>query len=251
MFKKIICLCFITIVFYSQNAVFAEDFLSSEDGFVNTQILVLKNIQHQNTSDSEYREKLVVPEDPVEPQFKQIKFLTAEPHKTLTERIDRLTYGISTDIPPEYDHYGYEIRRYMKNILTPSMLNDPIFLIEQIKNIQKAKIILDYWQKHVTNEMEIIQSELDQAKSKNSARPAFKHNQRIANQFMQDQFRWINANLEFLEYLQSINGQYKVSYPFYDVPDYKKREKISSLYQAREDALAAVLVYTPFRLMIY
>src|SRR4051812_43914435 len=48
---------------------------------------------------------------PIEPNFIPVKFLKTTPPKTLQERIDRLVEGIKIDTPPEYDYYGYEIRR--------------------------------------------------------------------------------------------------------------------------------------------
>ncbi len=234
---------------------YAQSYVKSEEkGAVQTfsfEVLVLRNIQHEDIPPERYRSKEVLPEDPVEPQYAQVKFLKAQPPKTLSDRIDQMLFGIKTDIPPEYDIYGYEIRRYMKSILTPADLNDPILITKKIEDCKKARIVLDYWRKFLNTEIIEIQKTIDGGDVTDSARTSFKYHERIVKKFIQDQYAWIDGNLAFLEYLQSINGQFQVQYPFYDIPDPKKRDKIDQLYNKRQESLREIMSYTPFRLMIY
>ncbi len=53
---------------------------------------------------------------PQEPNIVVAKFLKIEPPQNLTERVARLAHGITVDMPPDYDYYGYEIRRYMQGV---------------------------------------------------------------------------------------------------------------------------------------
>lgn len=223
---------------------------AQEDELDKNGALVLFNIQHKGLySRQDAMEKTIEP--PLEPYFKQVQFLKPEPPKTLTERVDRLIYGIKTDVPPEYDHYGYEIRRYMKSILTPADLINTLVLPEKIQNAKTARIILDYWKKSLLQEMQVIEKEIEATNATSTLRINYKYNAGIVNSFIPDAYLWIDRNIEFLEYLQNITGSFYISYPFYDVPDYTRREKVQKLYDAREKALESMIAYSPFRAMVY
>lgn len=212
--------------------------------------MYLPNIQHALRSPDEFF-KASNPELPVEPQFKQVRFLQEDPPKTLSERIDRLIYGIKIDIPPEYDHYGYEIRRYMKGILNPNDLNDSLHIPEMLQNARTARIILEHWKKKLTDEAKIIQAELDKSSSNHGLITAYKYNQGVINSFIPVIYIWIDNNIEFLEYIQEIGGEYYVSYPFYEVPNPNFRDKLKTLYEKRENGLKEIITYSPFSMMIY
>ena len=64
----------------------------------------------------------------------------------LSEQFDSLLFGILTDLPPEYDLYGYEVRRYMSGIYSEAVFTDKIELKQQLYNIRRAKIVLSYWE---------------------------------------------------------------------------------------------------------
>ncbi len=215
-----------------------------------TKALFLPNIQHAEKRKAEFIEGKIS-EVPSEPYYKQIKFLNQPPPKTLPERVDRLTHGIKIDIPPEFDHYGYEIRRHMKSILTPIDLNNSMVLPDKLKNARTARIIMDYWKKALYEEMQAIEKEMDATQTNSTLKTTYRYNAGIVNVFIPDMYAWIDKNVEFLEMLQDNGGNYYVSYPFYDVPDSVLKSKLSTLYWEREAALENITKYSPFRSLIY
>ncbi|MFN3700123.1 MAG: hypothetical protein ACK4VI_01215 [Alphaproteobacteria bacterium] len=188
---------------------------------------------------------------PHEPMIKEVRFTKQDPPRTINERIERLVHGVLHDIPPTYDHYGYEIRRYMKSILTPHDLNDSLHIIEKLRQARTARIILDYWRKELQNEMAEIEKAIEASQTTTSMITMFRHNSGIINKFIPDLYMWIDRNIEFLEYLQSINGEYYVNYPFYEFSRSVQERTARDLYTKREQGLRAVIEYAPFRGMIY
>jgi hypothetical protein len=211
--------------------------------------LLLPNIQHAGRNRNDYFDMDL--EQPIEPHFKQVKFINQPPPKTLSERVDRLIHGIKIDIPPQYDHYGYEIRRYMKSILTPHDLHNSLILPEKIKNAKTARVILEYWKKSLNEEMSQIEVELEKGSTTPTLRTTYRYNAGIVNAFIADAYLWIDKNIEFLEFLRENSGEFYVNYPFYDVPERSVRTKFTELYKKREEGLNHIIVYSPFRAMIY
>lgn len=68
---------------------------------------------------------------PNEPNIIAIRFQQDKPPKGVVERIQRLTLGITTDMPPEYDVYGYEIRRYMAQVGNAKIYQDDEFWLSR------------------------------------------------------------------------------------------------------------------------
>lgn len=223
---------------------------AAQEYSVNKQTaLLFPNIQHEGKHKNDY---MTTPlEQPIEPHFKEITFLNQPPPKTLTERVDRLVHGIKTDIPPEYDHYGYEIRRYMKSILTPQDLNSTLQLPRKIQNARTARIILDYWKKALGEERSAIQKELDKGNVPSSLITTFRYNSGVIDEFIPDAYLWVDRNIEFLEFLQQNAGEYYVEYPFYEVPERAVRQRFQQLYSGRDKGLRRILQYSPFRAMVY
>ena len=94
-------------------------------GAVSAQAQQIMGIQAENALKSEVEIEKFYEEDEDEeeavlfvdePFFKEVTFLNLEHPRTFQGRIDRLLYGIYTDVAPEYDHFGYEIRRYMAGV---------------------------------------------------------------------------------------------------------------------------------------
>lgn len=250
MMKFVWCL-FLGLGFLSAGGIVSPAYAQTEKLTVNkSTALFIPNIQHINRSKDEFV-KLQNVDLPIEPQFKQVRFLKQVPPKTLNERIERLIYGMKIDIPPEYDHYGYEIRRYMKSILNPNDLNDSLRIPEMLKNARTARLILDYWKKHLSDESKIIEEELAKTRSNHALIANYKYNQGVVNAFIPDMYVWIDNNIEFLEYIQEIGGEYYVSYPFYEISSPNLKERFFSLYERREKGLNNVIAYAPFSMMIY
>jgi len=211
--------------------------------------LILPNIVHAHLNKHHFMTKKESP--PSEPHFKKVKFLKQQPPKTLAERVDRIIHGIYIDIPPEYDHYGYEIRRSMKSILTPHDLNDPLLIPEKLENVRKARIILDYWKRELNKEMRELGALVDEQKTTINLKTTYRYNQRIVTEFIPVLYGWVDKNMQFLEYVRDINGEFYVNYPFYDIADKNKKREFQKLYNEREEALKKVITYSPFRAMIY
>ena len=211
--------------------------------------LIYPNIQHEGESKNYY---LTTPlSQPIEPHFKEVTFLSQPEPKTLSERVDRMVHGIKTDIPPEYDHYGYEIRRYMKSIMTPQDLNNTLQLPKKIQSAKTARIILDYWKKALSEERNAIQVELDKGNVSSSLITTFRYNSGVINEFIPDAYLWVDRNIEYLEFLQEHAGEYYIEYPFHDISNKTMRDKYIALYDEREQGLRRILKYSPFRAMIY
>lgn len=228
--------------------VLAQEFSVDPD---SSETIVLPNIQHyepKKTKQSYIEHTLSYPS---EPHFKQVKFLKQPPAKTLGERVDRLIHGIYIDIPPEYDHFGYEIRRHMKSILTPHDLHDTLVLPEKIRSAKTARIILDYWKKDLSLEIKEIQDEIDNSNTTAGLKTTFRYNKRIVTSFLPEAYDWVDRNIEFLEYLRSISGEFYVNYPFYQIPNQTHRQEVFNLYVEREKALGNLIKYNPFRAMVY
>lgn len=211
--------------------------------------IALPNIQTPKNSKLGYT--LETPAPPVEPHFKQVKFIKQPEPKTLSERIDRLIHGIYIDIPPEYDHYGYEIRRHMKSIGTPNDLHNTLLLPEKIRNAKAARVILNYWKKELSDEIKEIEVLMESRDTTIAQKTTFRYNKRIVTTFLPEAYEWIDGNIYFLEYLQEISGQFYVNYPFYQIPNSNHRKKVKELYDQREQALENIVKYSPYRAMIY
>lgn len=211
--------------------------------------IALPNIQHEKRSKLSYIEKRL--SVPVEPHFKQVKFLKQPSPKTLSERVDRLIHGLYIDIPPEFDHFGYEIRRHMKSILTPHDLHNTLVLPEKIRNAKTARVILNYWKKQLNTEIKEIEEEIENSNTTVGLRTTFRYNKRIVTSFIPEAYKWIDSNIEFLEYMRAISGEFYVNYPFYQIPNTKHRIAVEELYNKREEALQQIIAYSPFRAMVY
>lgn len=190
-------------------------------------------------------------EEPVEPPYKKITFLKQDPPRYVGERVERLLHGVEVDIPPEYDYYGYEIRRYMKSILTPSELQDSIKLTESIADAKRARIIMEYWQRELNSEMKILDEIISSQDVTSRVRTTFRYNETKVSSFIPEMFGWIDRNIDFLEFLQENRGQIFVRYPLYAVPEYEVRMEFLKLYNLREEARKRIIKYSPFRAMVY
>lgn len=188
---------------------------------------------------------------PNEPNIVPIVFLEDVPPRGIMERISRLTQGITTDMPPEYDIYGYEIRRYMASVGNPKVYTDDDFLIEQIKNVRKARVIASYWQKHVEKEIDEIEQIIEDKDSTSTVRTAIKQARLTTRSFMIDLQGWIDSNERLLMHLLDIQGYIQLEYP--DVVFIRPNERIDffNLFQARQHKLKEIREYQAFAMMVY
>ena len=189
---------------------------------------------------------------PAEPVFDKVAYLKIAPPGTLNERIDRLIHGIYIDVPPEYDHYGYEIRRYMSAVGNVDAINSAQNLKGQIKNIKSAEIVLKYWAEELRKEFAEIEEQIEATNASSSTRTSFKYNRGVAEAFLTEATSWMRNNRIALEYLLEIGTQsYQFDPPKFTFKNQKYFRRYIALYDAQQKALEQIQDYTPFRMMVY
>jgi hypothetical protein len=189
---------------------------------------------------------------PVEPDIPEVKFLKITPPEKLTERVEALMHGIYTDIPPAYDHYGYEIRRYMAHIGGPRVLGDRKRLVHELMNVRRAAIILQYWQDALAQEEKAIAALIEADTTMPSALvTTFKYNTGYTEAFFVECRGWIANNEALLTFLLNRQGAYAYEEPVITFDDEKDLTAFESLLDARERARGHINGYAPFAVMVY
>ena len=189
---------------------------------------------------------------PAEPVFEKVAFLKLDPPRSLRERIESLIHGVYVDIPPEYDHFGYEVRRYMASVAGPKILASQTNLKGQIKNIKTAEIVLKYWQEKHQKEVNAIGTEIEERDESSSIRTSFKYHRGVAQAFFVEANSWTRNNRAMLEYLVEIGPEaYTFKEHVFMFNDQKHLRKYASLFKAQQEALKEIQGYTPFRMMVY
>jgi hypothetical protein len=189
-----------------------------------------------------------------EPFFKKVEFKHIEEPYSLQERVDSILYGIYTDVPPEYDHYGYEVRRYMASTGNGNSLKDPEFIVAQLKNIKNAMIILEYWQIEVKEDIEMIDKTISERSNRTNTRTIFKYNRGVSTAFFVEAQNWMQNNKILLEFLQGIEPSAYRYNPETSVLTFKNKEHLrefAAIYKAKVLSLRQIRTYLPFRMMIY
>ncbi len=192
-------------------------------------------------------------EQPIEPNIAEVKYRHLPEINGISERIDRLIQGIKVDIPPEYDHYGHEIRRHMVGVGNMKIFEDEEYLIEQIKHTRKAKVIAKFWKKHLDNEMkelsEIVEND-DRVSFAN--RTAFKQNKLTTRTFLISLTGWIDTNEAFLmEIFNNKPETYEVMYPEIIIKPSKERLAFYNKLTAKQFRLKEITKYRSFSMMVY
>lgn len=189
---------------------------------------------------------------PQEPNLGKAKFLKYPHVASLDERVDRLVYGIETDIKPELDHYGYEIRRYMSSVGNMEVFHNKDRIVSEIKNTKKARVIADYWKKHIDQELVEIQALIDEDTSIDlRVRTAFKQNKIAAQTFLISLKSWIDANERILMHIYKQPDIFEVIYPEILVVVPTSRVEFYNLYATKQAKLKDIQRYHPFALMVY
>ncbi|MBI1301355.1 MAG: hypothetical protein GC137_06820 [Alphaproteobacteria bacterium] len=191
---------------------------------------------------------------PLEPNIGQIDFRKIPEVSETSERIAALIQGITIDIPPEYDHYGYEIRRYMSRIGNIKIYEDPEYLVEQIKNVRKSKVIAKFWADLLKKEITDIQALIDQDTDRRislASKTAFRQNQRIAETFLISLDNWLVTNEEYLLHILDNQGKFVVSYPNIMIDEESMRVQFYNKALLRQTRLKEIKEYLPFSIMAY
>lgn len=188
---------------------------------------------------------------PNEPNLAKVQFKKIPPLSGLGERIDRLVHGIKKDIAPEYDHYGYEIRRYMSTVGNKKIYSDSDFLIEQIKNVRKANVIADYWRKALEEEMDALKEIVENNNTISfSERTTYKQNKVAVRTFLIILRSWLAANEGFLMTILEDPNVYDINYPEIIISD-KSRIDFYNKLNLKRAKLKDIRQYQSFAMMVY
>lgn len=188
---------------------------------------------------------------PNEPNIVPVTFLQDTPPRGLLDRVNRMVHGITVDIPPEYDQYGYEIRRYMSHVGNVKIYTDEEFLIEQIRNTRKARVIVRFWQQHLEKEVEEIEKLVAEQDSSSSVWTALKQNRQVTRTFVIDLQGWVDSNERLLMNILDTFSYVQLDYPELIFLRPHERIEFFNLYQTRQAKLNAIKKYQAFALMSY
>ncbi len=192
-------------------------------------------------------------EPPLEPNIGEVKFLKMPPVNGVQGRVDRLVEGITRDVPPEYDHYGYEIRRYMSRVGNTKIFTDEEYLKDQIKNVRKASVIADYWRNFLDKEIaeldEIIDSESESVAF--STRTSFKQNRTTVSTFLISLKSWIDSNEHLLLHVFDNPGEFEVMYPEIMISQNSENIEFYNRSLVKQTKLKEIKAYGPFAMMAY
>lgn len=188
---------------------------------------------------------------PVEPHLPPVKFLKQDQPVNMRERVDRLLHGIKVDISPEYDHYGYELRRYMAHVSNPQVFNNPEKIKDELSNIKKAEIILQYWREDLMRESGEIARLIEEKDAPTNIRTTYKYNSGTVLAFMAECHTWIQKNKELLEFLIEKQGLYDFDGEKLIFKNNKNRDEFASVFTAAAQARAYINEYVPFAGMVY
>lgn len=187
-----------------------------------------------------------------EPEFKPVKFYKLDPPKTLRERVERLTHGMLMDMPPEYDYYGYEIRRFMARIGNPAVMDSPTNIKGQLQNIQVAQKVAADWQAAHLKEAREIERLIEETDASSAVRSLYQTQKSEAQAFFLELNRWIRNNRDSLNYLLEIGtGRYQYQDGEFRFRSSEEFKKYLFLHESRLRTLERMHEYTPFRVMVY
>lgn len=192
------------------------------------------------------------PTPPEEPNILEVTYLNLPAITTFEMRVDRLIQGITVDVPPEYDHYGYEIRRYMARVGNPEIFENEERLRKELANTKRARIVFNYWQKSIDKEI----SELEEHARNNSissvARSSYSKNKATVRSFMVALQGWLDSNERFLEHALRTKHSFESFYP--DIVFMQQGNDPVDFYnnfRAKQARLEAIRKYRPFSIMVY
>lgn len=188
---------------------------------------------------------------PIEPHFPPVTFQELQPPGNLKDRIDAILYGITIDIPPEYDRYGYEIRRHMAKIGGRDVLTNVERVNLEIQNIAKAEAALDRWNADLSAEFQTLEARIETENASPKLRKLLQYNKGKALAFMAECRSWIRNNKEMLSILSRVGKAYKGKGTDLKFQNRKDLERFAAHHKARQKSLAIIRKYDAFRVMVY
>jgi len=187
-----------------------------------------------------------------EPSFPQIQFYEYPEPSILTAQIETLLHGITVSLPPKYDMYGYELRRYMSEVAGVEVMVSQKRLAEEVANTKRAKIILEHWGKNIMANIDALGTIIEADDNIDpAARTSYKYYSGRAKAFILEANSWVDNNQAVLELLFEISRQYEYRDPYINFVSQKDLNNFARLFRAREKSLRIMQEYPPFRMMIY
>ncbi len=190
--------------------------------------------------------------EPVEPNLGEVAFRRVPAYNNFEQRVDTLIHGINKDLAPEFDHYGYGIRRYMARVGNSKIYTDQKYLIQQIKNVRKARVIVTYWKKHLDKEVAEIDEIISNDETVSFAtRTAFKQNKAIVTTFLIVLAAWVDSNEQLLMKIYEDPSIYELYYPEVIIQVNQLRISFYNALVVRQTKLKEIRGYHPFTMMVY
>ena len=191
-------------------------------------------------------------EMPIEPNIGVVTYKKRKPLTSMKERVDRLVQGVNKNIPPEFDHYGYEIRRYMSRAGNLEIFENEEYLKDQIRNVRKAAIIFKYWKKYLESEVLEIEKLIDNDETISPViRTVFKQNKTTLKTFIVSLKSWIDSNERLLLHVYNNPEFFEVYYPEIIIISPQDNVKFYNLSVIKQTKLKDIRAYRPFNMMVH
>ena len=188
---------------------------------------------------------------PQGPNLPQITFYQFNKPQHLQGRINAMLHGVTILLPPEYDHYGYEIRRYMNNIANHGIYDDPATWQAQKKNIVRARIVFKYWRDDLEAHIRTLRRDVQDNKGTSKMYSTLEFNSSVLRAFMVEIQGWLTANEQFLDYIDRKRDVLNYQDGRLLISEKQALEDFLALYAAREEARRLVQKYDPFYQIIF
>lgn len=188
---------------------------------------------------------------PKEPILPKTKFIQFDHPAHIQGQAESLMHGITIGLPPEYDHYGYELRRYMKSVGNFDIYKNSLRLAQERKNLEKARIISRYWRQKMNTDTGTLSKRIIAENADSKARTTYKLNSGILKAFTIEMQSWLNANEALLNFLAERQKFYKFDNGRIIFRSANDRAMFVSLYAAREKSRQQMHKYDPFKVMVY
>jgi len=190
---------------------------------------------------------------PRDPYFAEVKYMEFNPNASFSELLGRLLFGVTTDVSPEYDKYGHEIRRYMSNVGNMKIYSNRVYLYEQLKNAKKARAIADVWYKKTLEDFSSLEKVMASDKTLTFAEKSNLRKSKVEYLFfVRDLMAWIDSNIDMLDYLyNSVQGAYNVYYPVVKFDYADEGVDFYNFFAQKVLALKSIKKYHAFSQMIY
>lgn len=185
------------------------------------------------------------------PHFPVVTFKKMDAQTSLQMRIDAIVHGISVDLPPEYDYYGYEIRRYMAEIGGAAAYATPDGVATALENVRKARDVFEYWREDLRAEMSDIETQMELQKASPTLRSAYTYNSGVVSAFQTECLEWIDKNEALLDFLDGRRGLYSFKNQVFTFVNPEDRDYFAALFKDREKALTRLRTHRLFSMMVY